>query len=422
MCLVQMFMYFITPVSCASTYYLYQDNITESVDCQQATPCSSIDLFEDLVHDDTSAVTYDSPVTLYVKDYAELNGFADIDPSPGGDLDITFEGDGGVGVLQGGGTITFHSDENHEIDVLFLYMKIWSYHVVEDAWHTSIIACVDHTNVEFRHSIIADFASQIDFPLPDHYSLVCVWDGQVAAVRIANTKCKITNTTFDGICLGGLSLRNTLPWDEPAEGDPRILLELDKFMFRGNHWPQPTLDGVRAYVPNRNLFVLSESTTTDHVILHAGDADFDGGADLTGATEIYIRGAILLTDVAEPGTYVTLTPIQTTPSFDDIQFSVRMGATRESTIVTLKVTGSNFFRCGSNAFTISPYFNDEAPLNPSWRTIPIVKETGMEEIVAEAKSSDLWPAGTWVVRATIAAVNYVKLDVQGVGSYSRSDC
>ncbi|KAK2948686.1 hypothetical protein BLNAU_16324 [Blattamonas nauphoetae] len=290
-------------------------------------------------------------------------------------------------------------------------MKIWSYHVVDAEWQTSIIACVDYTNVQFENCIIADFASQATIELPKRVLLNCVWDGQVASVRVANTKCKFTNTTFDGICLGGLSLRNTLPWDEPVNDDPPVLLELDTFLFRGNRWPQPTTDGIRAYVPNRNLFVLSQ-TDDAQVIIHKGHADFDGGEELSGPLEIYGRGVDFVTDVGEPGVYRELKPIRTAPSFDAMTFSVKRGSSRDNTIVTLTVTGSNLFRCGSNLIAISPYFKDTIPLNPSWRTMPIVEEHGMEKIVAEVKSSDLWPAGQWLLRTTIAAVNYVHYDIQ----------
>ncbi|KAK2946520.1 hypothetical protein BLNAU_18562 [Blattamonas nauphoetae] len=333
-------------------------------------------------------------------------------------MNVSFLGENDNGVLQGGGTLTFLSAATAPIDVLFEYMKIWSYHVVDNEWQTYIIACLDDTTVEFRNSVIADYASMIDFPLPDRYSLVCIWDGQMASVRIANTKCKIPNTTFDGICLGGLSLRNVLPWTEPAAGENAVLLELDKFMFRGNRWPQPTTDGIRAYVPYRNLFVLSESKKTEHIIIHAGEDGFDGGKDLSEPLEIYYRGVVLLTDVNETGTLVPFTPPRTAPTFDKIEITATRGTSSETTLVTIAITGTNLYRCGSNTLNISPYFNGEVPVNPTWREVPITRATGMTEIVAEAKSSDLWPAGKWVVRVTIAAVNYVHYDVVGVGSES----
>ncbi|KAK2957200.1 hypothetical protein BLNAU_7794 [Blattamonas nauphoetae] len=399
-----------------SEYYLHQTNPpTPSTTCNLANPCASLDLFEELAQTDGTSVDFAADILMHVYDFAELNGAVSVGPFVG-TMNIKYEGDSGWSVLQGGGTITFQSNITCDINAIFQSIKVWSYHVVNDQWQTSIIACVDHTTVEFIDCVIADYATEISFPLPDRYSLVCIWDGQIAAVRVANTKCNIVNTTFDGICLGGLSLRNALPWVDVPAGESGIVLTIDTFLFRGNRWPQPTEDGVRAYVPNRNLFALSESTDERVIIIDKGDADYDGGEDLSGPLEIYDRGVVFKSVVN--GTPVIFTPTRSAPSFDDLTISVSQATTREATIVTMTVTGSNFFRCGSNAITISPYFNGKAPDNPTWRTIPIVKETGMETIVAQAKSSDIWPAGQWMIRATIAAENYIQYDVQGVSAFS----
>ncbi|KAK2948742.1 hypothetical protein BLNAU_16380 [Blattamonas nauphoetae] len=153
-------------------------------------------------------------------------------------------------------------------------------------------------------------------------------------------------------------------------------------------------------------------------IIHAGEDGFDGGKDLSEPLEIYYRGVVLLTDVNETGTLVPFTPPRTAPTFDKIEITATRGTSSETTLVTIAITGTNLYRCGSNTLTISPYFNGEVPVNPTWREVPITRATGMTEIVAEAKSSDLWPAGKLVVRVTIAAVNYVHYDVVGVGSES----
>ncbi|KAK2950807.1 hypothetical protein BLNAU_14225 [Blattamonas nauphoetae] len=390
-----------TTLFCQSNYYLHhQDGDPESATCDPAAPCSSLDLFETLVENDTSTVNYAADVTLHVFNYAELIGNVHIGGYLG-TMDIKFLGESNDGVLQGSGTITFDSNATCIINVLFAYMKIWSYHVVDGEWQTSLIACVDNTNVEFENCTIADFASHETVELPPRYVMSCVWDGQIAAVRVANTKVRVQNTTFDGICLGGLALRNALPWTEPAPGDPTVVLDLNVFLFRANRWPQPTTDGVRAYIPVRNLFVLSQSDEVE-VRIHKGHADFDGGEDLSTPLEIYDRGAIFVTDVDEPGVYREFKVKRTEPSFESTIFSVRRGTTRENTIISLTVTGTSIFRCGSNTLAISPYFKDAVPDNPTWLGIPIVGEHGMEKIVGEVKSSDVWPAQKWLLRTTIA--------------------
>ncbi|KAK2947276.1 hypothetical protein BLNAU_17752 [Blattamonas nauphoetae] len=329
-----------------------------------------------------------------------------------------FNGVNDNGVILGSGIITFNSDATSPIDAIFNYIKIWSYYVVDNEWPTYIIACVDYTYIEFKNCIIADYSSEVDVELPPRTMQVCIWDGQTAGVRIANTRCNIVNTTFDGIGIGGVSLRNALPWTDPPEGEPGVLLTIDTFKFRNNQWPQPTTEGDRAYAPYRNMFLLSESIDPRQVIIEKGDDDFDGGADLSGHLEIYERGVTLMTYAGDPKELVEFHPTRTEPSFDSITFSATRGSSRDTTTVTLIVEGRNFYRCGSNTFTVSPYFADEPPKNPTWRTIPIVEENGTTRFVGRAKSSDLWPAGKWLARVTIAANNYLQYDMQGVGTFS----
>ncbi|KAK2963926.1 hypothetical protein BLNAU_1003 [Blattamonas nauphoetae] len=364
----------------------------------------------------TMEVRMDQWRTLFYN-YTELNKAVNIGPHDGG-MTCEFNGVNNYGVILGSGIITFNSDATRPIDAIFNYIKIWSYYVVDNEWPTYIIACVDYTYIEFKNCIIADYSSEVDVELPPRTMQVCVWDGQTAGVRIANTRCNIVNTTFDGIGLGGLSLRNALPWTDPAPGEPGILLTIDTFKFRNNQWEQPSTVGDHALAPFRNMFLLSESTEPRQIIIEQGDDDFDGKADLSGPLEIYDRGVDVMTYAGDPKVLVNLHPKRTEPSFEHFTFSSTRGSTRNTTTVTLTVEGHNLYRCGSNAFTVSPYFNDEPPKNPTWRSLTIIESTGTTKIVAEAKSSDLWPAGKWLLRATIASTNYLQYDQQGVGTIS----
>ncbi|KAK2955706.1 hypothetical protein BLNAU_9396 [Blattamonas nauphoetae] len=60
-------------------------------------------------------------------------GFAHV-----GTMELTFSGVSNDGELKGGGTITFDSNATCIINVLFLHMKIWSFHVVDGEWQTDL--------------------------------------------------------------------------------------------------------------------------------------------------------------------------------------------------------------------------------------------------------------------------------------------
>ncbi|KAK2952009.1 hypothetical protein BLNAU_13109 [Blattamonas nauphoetae] len=400
-----------------ATYYLSSTGVDDDgSNCPSSAPCLSLDHLQALSEGDSPTVSYTEDVTITIDAKAELKSSVLIGPGPAGKMAIKFDGATG-GILEGGGVISFNANSTNSMDVTFTDLTIRSYYFVDNVYQTSIIACVDNTNISLINVVIEDISDEAPDDLPARDSIVCIWDGQIAAVRLANTWATIENITLAGLHLGGLSLRNCNPHDSFDPLLPRPVLNLDYYRFKDNWYPQP-VEGKSAYTPKRNVFLLSEDTDGAQALIQSGVDGYDGGLDLSGHLEIISRGVDLYTNYS--GTIVELTPTNSPPNAQSFVFSAVRGATRELTTVRLVVSGSNIYRCGSNAFCVSPYFNDQPPTNPTWRYLTIIEEDGMERIVAEAKSSDLWPAGKWLVRSTIASVNYIRQDVDGVGTFYQS--
>ncbi|KAK2956060.1 hypothetical protein BLNAU_9037 [Blattamonas nauphoetae] len=387
--------------------------------CSPSLPCVSLDHFTELCNsDDFPTVSFEDQTILEIHNHTLFEGNVLFGPSTSGPLFLELSNSSKEGVLQGSGSISFLADPERPIEALFSGLLIQSYHC---PWGTErknfIIAIVNDIKLRLEDCTLTEFTPPDDAIFPDPLYITCVWDGQDSSVLVSQTAIKLVNTTFVDNDLGGLSLRNAIPWDPIPEGETPILLTIDEFKFRNNRHLQPVEGDMRAFAPPRNLFLLNEDSTRYNVVILKGHDDFEGTADLSGELNINTRGVAVCT--YNDSELVEIVIHNAFASSTRFEFSADLGPTREDTIVHLNLVGRNYFQCGSNAISISPYFKGKRPLNPTWRKIPIIRQVGNEELECQAKSSELWPAGTWLVRTTLASVNYIREDMIGVGARSR---